>query len=75
MAKPVVDGIERELAGRVRVIRLSMMSGVGRQAAARFGVHGLPTFVILGPDGSEAARHVGIPSKARLVEEALSLVP
>jgi hypothetical protein len=61
------------LAGQASVVRLSVASGVGRQAAARFGVRGLPTFVILGPDGAEAARHVGLPSKARLVEAALSL--
>ena len=73
MAKPVVDGVERELEGKVPVIRLSVMSSVGRQAAARFRVRGLPTFVILDPDGMEASRHVGIPGKDRLVEEALSL--
>jgi hypothetical protein len=61
------------LDGRVPVIRLSVVSDVGRQAAARFGVRGLPTFVILGSDGAEASRHVGLPSRDRLVEEALSL--
>jgi hypothetical protein len=61
------------LDGRVPVIRLSVVSNVGRQAAARFGVRGLPTFVILGSDGAEASRHVGLPSRDRLVEEALSL--
>jgi hypothetical protein len=69
-----VDGIERELEGKVPVIRLSVLSGVGRQAAAQYGVRSVPTFVVLGPDGVEASRHVGIPSKDRLVEEALSLL-
>jgi hypothetical protein len=68
-----VDGIERELAGRVPVIRLSVFSRVGRQAAARFGVRGVPTFVVIGPDGAEASRHVGFPDRKRLVEAALSL--
>ena len=61
------------MAGRVPVIRLSVASQVGRQAVARFAVRGLPTFVVLGPDGAEVSRHVGVPSKDRLVEEALSL--
>jgi len=68
-----VDGVERELEGQVPVIRLSVTSSVGRQAAARFGVRGLPTFVVLGPDGTEASRLVGLPGKDRLVEAALSL--
>lgn len=67
--------MERELAGRVPVIRLSVLSDVGRQAAARYSVRGVPTFVILGPDGLEASRHVGLPNKDRLVEAALSLIP
>jgi hypothetical protein len=70
-----VDGIERELAGRAPVIRLSVLSGVGRQAAARYGVRGVPTFIIFGPDGVETSRHVGLPAKDRLVKEVLSLVP
>jgi len=51
------------------------LSGVGRQAAARYGVRGVPTFIILGPDGVETSRHVGLPDKDRLVNEVLSLVP
>jgi hypothetical protein len=70
-----VDGIERELAGQVPIIRLSLLSGVGRQAAARYNVRAVPTFVILGPGGGEALRHVGLPNKERLVEAALALLP
>lgn len=70
-----MDGIERELEGQVPVIRLSLLSGVGRQAAARYNVRAVPTFVILGPEGNEALRHMGLPNKERLVEAALALLP
>jgi len=60
VAKPVVDRLERELDGRAEVIRLNMMSGVGRQAAAVFGVRAVPTLVVVDGDGQVALTQVGI---------------
>ena len=46
-----MDGLERELEGQARVMRLSVMGSVGRELAARYGVLGVPTFVLLNGAG------------------------
>ena len=60
MAKPIVDGLERNLDGKAEVIRLDVMSQVGRQAARRFGVRGLPTLVLVDGDGQVTLTQVGL---------------
>ena len=59
MAKPVVDRLERDLEGQAQVLRLSAMSGVGRQLAARYGVRGVPTFFLFDGDGELVSYQVG----------------
>ena len=60
MAKPVVDRLERELDGKAEVIRLDMMSGVGRQAATVFGVRAVPTLVVIDGQGQVSLTQVGL---------------
>lgn len=60
MAKPVVDRLERELDGKAEVIRLNALNGVGRQAAAVFGVRAVPTLVVVDGNGHVALTQVGI---------------
>lgn len=55
MAKPVVDRLERDLEGQAEVLRLSAWSSVGRELAARYGVRGVPTFLLF--DGTGELRH------------------
>ncbi len=55
-----MDRLERGLDGKAEVIRLDMMSGVGRQAAFRFGVRAVPTLVVVDGDGQVALTQVGI---------------
>ena len=43
MAQPMVDGLERELAGRARVVRLNVAEPVGAEAQARFQTTKVPT--------------------------------
>jgi thioredoxin-related protein len=59
LAKPVVDRLERELEGQVRVLRLSALSSVGRQLAGRYGVRGVPTFLLFDGNGQLAHYQVG----------------
>jgi hypothetical protein len=46
-----VDGLERELEGRARVVRLSAFSKVGQEVAQRYAVRGVPTFLIFDGQG------------------------
>ncbi|MBN1658788.1 MAG: thioredoxin family protein [Anaerolineae bacterium] len=59
MAKPVVDRLERDLAGEMRVLRLSVLSGVGRQLAGRYSVRGVPTFLLFDRAGEMVHYQVG----------------
>jgi hypothetical protein len=55
-----VDRLERKLDGKASVIRLDVMSQVGRQAAAHYGVRGVPTLLVVNGDGQVSLTQVGI---------------
>jgi len=63
LAKPVVDGLERELEGRAQVLRLSVMDDVGGELAMRYGVSGVPTVVLLDGAGKVVLRQTGMPDR------------
>jgi thioredoxin-related protein len=54
-----VDRLERDLEGDARVLRLTALSTVGRQLAARYGVRGVPTFLLFDGDGEMVHYQVG----------------
>ncbi len=62
-----MNRIEEELEGIARVVRLSVSSEEGRQAAMAYGVRSVPTLVILNECGEVAGRVVGIPNPAEVV--------
>jgi thiol-disulfide isomerase/thioredoxin len=68
VAKPIVDGLEKDLEGKADVIRLNAMTSIGRQAAAHFGARGLPTLVLVDGNGEVVLTQVGI-IRARAVQE------
>lgn len=59
MAKPVVDRLERDLEGQAQVLRLSAFNPVGRQLASRYGVRGVPTFLLFDGAGEVVHYQVG----------------
>ncbi len=61
IAKPQVDRLERDLAGRATVLRLSVVDSVGRALASRWGVRGLPTFVVVDGAGHPTYAQAGMP--------------
>ena len=67
MAKPVVDGLERELEGQAQVLRLSVMDDVGGELAVRYGVRSVPTFVLLNGAGEVELQQIGMPDRAEIV--------
>jgi hypothetical protein len=69
-----VDGIERDLAGRARVVRLNLLSRLGRDAARRHGVRGVPTLVIFDGRGNVVDHRTGIPNRKETVERVDSLL-
>ena len=57
--KPIVDGIETEYAGRLRVIRLNIQDPVGKTLGQALGFRFTPTFIFFGGDGQESWRSIG----------------
>jgi hypothetical protein len=65
-----VDGIERDLKGKAEVIRLDILSGVGREVAARYGVPAIPTVLVLNRTGDVVYRQTGMPDRQEVVAQA-----
>jgi thioredoxin-related protein len=73
LAKPVVDRLERDLEGKARVLRLSAIGPVGRELAGRYGVRGVPTFLLFDGTGQVAHYQVGRLDANRMKAEINSL--
>lgn len=69
-AKPIVDGIEKDLEGRARVVRLNVSDKEGRAVAQRYGVRSLPSTVVVGGDGEVIELHAGLPRRKKIVAQA-----
>lgn len=54
-----MDRLERELEGQAQVLKLSVVSSVGRELAARYGVRGVPTFFLFDGKGQMVHYQVG----------------
>jgi thioredoxin-related protein len=65
----MVDGLERELGERVQVLRLNVLSPVGRAAASVYAVRAVPTFVLFDAGGEMVFYQVGFPGKAVIKQE------
>jgi len=65
-AAPIVDGIEQEQRGRLRVIRLNVQDPVGRALAAELGGRVTPTFIFFDAEGREVWRSVGAINPAQV---------
>ena len=61
-----MDGLERELEGQARVVRLSALSQMGQEMARRHGVQGVPTFLIFDGQGNLIGRQVGFPNRGEI---------
>lgn len=57
--KPVVDGLEKELSGRLTVIRVDIHTETGREIARQYKFQYTPTFIMFDVDGNELWREVG----------------
>lgn len=70
-----MDGLERDLTDTADVIRLDTNAKLGLQIARRYGVSGLPTFLVFDGDGDLIFRQGGPPSRSKImgaVTEALT---
>ncbi|HMR67598.1 MAG TPA: hypothetical protein PKE64_26605 [Anaerolineae bacterium] len=66
MTKPIVDGFEKK-AG-VEVIRLDMLSRVGREAASSYGVWLVPAVVLFDGQGQKVTQQLGALNLSELTD-------
>ena len=64
-----MDRLEADLEGEGQVLRLSAFSTVGRQLAGRFGVRGVPTFLLFDGAGNMIHSQVGLLDATRIIAE------
>ena len=57
--KPIVDGIEKQYKGRLKVIRLDIQSATGQALSPIYGFQYTPTFIFFDATGKELWRSVG----------------
>ena len=72
VAKPIVDGIEKDLKGSVQLIRFNTGNAEGKKVASDYGVRGLPAMLILDGNGEVVERHSGVPGRKKMVAAALA---
>lgn len=68
MMKPVMDAIEKEYAGQVKVVFYDVWTDAGAPYAQQYGIQAIPTQVFLDSDGKEYYRHSGFFPKEDLVK-------
>ena len=66
MIAPTIEMLARELSGRVLVGKLDV--DANQRTAARFGVQGIPTLLIL-KNGREVDRLVGVQSRDQILKK------
>ena len=69
MLAPTIEGLARELSGRVMAGKLDV--DANQRTAARFGVQSIPTLLIL-KDGREVDRLVGLQSREAILQRLKS---
>ena len=68
----MVDGLERELAGRVSVVRLNVADEAGAAARTRCGTQKVPALILLDRDGVQQYRTEGKLPRRKALLEALA---
>lgn len=65
---PIMEAIEKEYAGQVKVVFHDVWTPAGKPYAAKYKIRVIPTQVFLDKDGKEYFRHVGFFPKEELVK-------
>jgi len=63
-----VDGLEQKLTPHVRVIRLDLLSPVGRTAARTYGVWLIPGLILFDGTGREISRQLGLLNPKAIID-------
>jgi hypothetical protein len=72
-AKPVVDGIEKQIGAKVRIVRVDVSTPEGRKVSAEVGPGMVPTFIGFDAQGNERWRVNHMLSRPELWRRVLAL--
>ncbi len=73
-AKPIVDGIEKQHADDLNVIRINVQDDTMQPLIETYAFQFTPTFILFDPAGDEILRTVGAIDPAA-IDQALSSTP
>ena len=73
-AKPIVDGIEKQHADDLNVIRVNVQDEAMQPLIETYAFQFTPTFILFGPAGEEILRTVGA-IDPEVIDKALSSTP
>lgn len=59
MMQPVMEAIEKDYSGKVKVVFHDVWTEEGRPYAEKYGIQGIPTQIFLDENGKEFFRHTG----------------
>ena len=68
MMQPIMNEIEEEYKGQVKVVFYDVWTSEGKPYAQKYGVRVIPTQVFLDKDGNEYFRHEGFFAKDELIK-------
>lgn len=68
MMQPVMEKLERNFAGKVRIVFYDVWTKKGRPYTAQYGIRAIPTQIFLDRDGNEIYRHTGYFPYEEIVE-------
>lgn len=66
--KPVVDRLEQDLQGKLKIIRIDIQSEIGRELIPLYGFEYTPTFIYFDATGHEVWREAGSLSVERVYQ-------
>jgi thioredoxin-related protein len=67
-SKPIVDGIEKDYQGTLRVVRLDARNSENRELANQIGVQMTPTYVLFDANAKEIYRSSGMLNRGTIDE-------
>lgn len=70
-----MNGIKSDLADEAEVIKVNLVTTIGRQLATRFEIRGAPTTLVVSPNGDIVYRHEGLPNRDAIVQEVKATLP
>ena len=73
-AKPIVDGIEKQHAEDLNVIRVNVQDEAMQPLLETYAFQFTPTFILFDPTGEEILRTVGA-IDPEVIDKALSSIP